>query len=253
MSDVKLFAAVTSHASLLPHFLRHYQTSGVTRFFVSVEPQLEQDVARMASGFPVELVRGLDPAESIEGGTAAVTRMRLEHAGPDEWVVLTDLDEFQVHPHGLAATVAAAEAEGANAVRGYMVDRVASDGELKPIGAEDDLWRLFPERCYVTALLQGGLSYKCALVKGHLESGRTADGLSLAHHHMMGEQLSSTTVEIHHFKWNAEALERMEIAIARTQAAGQPFWVEYQRVLDHLRQHGRLCWEDFTEFDVHRP
>jgi hypothetical protein len=70
---------------------------------------------------------------------------------------------------------------------------------------------------------------------------------------MMGEQLSATTVEIHHFKWNAEALERMEIAIARTQAAGQPFWVEYQRVLDHLRQHGRLCWEDFTEFDVHRP
>jgi hypothetical protein len=66
---------------------------------------------------------------------------------------------------------------------------------------------------------------------------------------MMGERVASATVEIHHFKWNAEAVPRMEVAIARTQAAGQPFWVEYERVLDHLRRHGRLCWEEFTELD----
>jgi hypothetical protein len=249
---VKLFVAITGHATLLSHFLRHYQAAGVTRFFVSVEPSLEAEVTRIASGFPVELVRGLDATESIEGGTAALSWMRTQFAGADEWVVLTDLDEFQVHPGGLAATAAGAEAEAANVVRGYMVDRVASDGKLKPIGLDDDVWRLFPERCFITALLQGGIAYKCALVKGHLESGRTKEGLSLAHHHMRGERAASTTVEIHHFKWNAEAVERMEVAIARTQAAGQPFWVEYERVLDHLRRHGRLRWEEFTQLDA-RP
>ena len=50
----------------------------------------------------------------------------------------------------------------------------------------------------------------------------------------------------------AEAVERMEVAIARTQAAGQPFWVEYERVLDHLRRHGRLRWEEFSQLDA-RP
>jgi len=244
---MKLFVAVTAHATLLPHFLRHYQAAGVSQFFISIEAGLEESVERMAAGFPVEFVRGLDTAESIEGGTEAVTRMRMKFARPDEWVVLTDLDEFQAHPQGVDATAAEADREGANVVRGYMIDRVATDGELKPIGPDDDLFDVFAERCYVTALLQGGLSYKCALVKNHLESGRTAEGLSLAHHHMMGERIATATVDIHHFKWNSEALDRMKTAIARTQAAGQPFWVEYQRVLEHLETHGRLQWQDFTD------
>jgi hypothetical protein len=244
---MKLFVAIAGHATLLPHFLRHYSDAGVSRFFISVERDLEEQARQFASGFPVHLIGGLDASESIEGGTAAVSRMRMEFAGTNEWVVVTDLDEFQLHPHGLIATVAAADAEDANVVRGHLVDRVATDGQLKPIGPEDDLAQLFPQTCYVTARLQGGLSYKCALVKGHLKSGRTEHGLSLGHHHMMGERVASESVDIHHFKWNAEVLDRMAVAIARTRAAGQPFWVEYERVREHLRRNGRLRWEDFTE------
>lgn len=244
---MKLFVAITGHATLLPHFLRHYKDVGVSDFFISVEGGLESQARHIASGFPVHLIDGLDASESIEGGTASVSRMREAFADPDEWVVIADLDEFQLHPLGLVATAAAADAENANVVRGRVVDRVATDGLLKAIGPDDDLWRLFPEACYVTARLQGGLSYKCALVKGHLESGHDEEGLSLAHHHMMGERVASISVDIHHFKWNAEVIERMAVAITRTRAAGQPFWVEYERVLEHLRRNGRLRWEDFTE------
>jgi glycosyl transferase family 2 len=244
---VKLFVAIAAHATLLPHFLRHYQRSGVSHFFVSVEPALDDQVTKFASGFPVTIVRDLDTSESIEGGTAAVSEMRRRFAGPNEWIALTDLDEFQVHPDGIETTAAAADAEGANVVRGWMVDRVATDGLLKPVKFDDDVWRVFPEKCFVTAGLQGGLSYKCALVKGHLESSRNEDGLSLAHHHMKDERVASISVAIHHFKWNAEVLERIALAIERTRAAGQPFWVEYERVLEHLRTHGRLRWEDFAD------
>ncbi len=243
---MKLFVAVAAHATLLPHFVRHYQSAGVTQFFVAVEPALEEHVARLTAGRPVEIVRGLDASESIEGGTAAVSNMRAEVADPDEWVVLADLDEFQMHPRGVVATAAAADAEGANVVRGRLVDRVATDGELKSIGPNDDLWRLFPEESHITALLQQGVAHKCALVKNHLKSALNGDGLSLAHHHMTGERVASTRIDIHHFKWNAEAVDRMTMAMARTQAAGQPFWVEYERVLEHIREHGRLRWEDFT-------
>jgi hypothetical protein len=244
---MKLFVAIAEHATLLPHFLRHYRDVGVTRFFISVDAALEDGIAPMVKGFPVEIVRGLDTAESIEGGTEAVSRMRAMFADPHEWVVLTDLDEFQVHPDGVSETAAAADAEGANVVRGYMVDRVARDGTLKPVHADDDLSELFPERCFITILLQGGIAHKCALVKGHLQSGRTADGLSLAHHHMQDERIASRAIEVRHFKWNAEAMQRMQLAIGRTQAAGLSFWVEYERVLQHLRANGRLRWEEFTE------
>ncbi len=243
---MKLFVAVTGHATLLPHFLSHYSQAGVSAFFIATEPELESQIRRAASSFSAHIVSTLDCTESIEGGTAAVSAMRRSFAGPEEWVVLADLDEFQVHPSGVVATARAADLENANVVRGRFIDRVASDGLLKPIGPHDDLWTLFPERCHVTALLQGGLDYKCALVKGGLASGRTPEGLSLAHHHMVDERLASTSVEIHHFKWNAEALERIPAAMARTRSANQPFWVEYERVLEHLRQHGRLRWQDFA-------
>ena len=244
---MKLFVAIAGHASLLPHFLRHYRDAGVTEFYIAVEPDLYDAIDAGSRDFPVHLVAGLDTSESIEGGTAAVTWMRRQFADPSEWVVLADLDEFQAHAWGLAATVAAADAESANVVRGHMIDRVASDGQLPPVIPGADLWQLFPERCHVTSRLQGGLSYKCALVKAGLESGRTEEGLSLAHHHMTGERVASVSVEIHHFKWNAEALERMRVAIVRTQAAGQPFWVEYARVIEHLERHGRLRWQDFAD------
>jgi hypothetical protein len=244
---MKLFVAIAAHATLVPHFLRHYRAAGVTQFFVAVDAGLEEQVARLANGFPATIVRGLDTSESIAGGTSAVSQMREAFAQPDEWVVLTDLDEFQAHPLSVSATAATADAEHANVVRGRLVDRVATDGQLKRVGPDDDLWQLFPEESHVTERLQGGLAYKCALVKGRLESGRNEDGLSLAHHHMRGERVASRSVDIHHFKWNAEAIERMTLAIARTRAAGQPFWVEYERVLEHLRRHGRLRWEDFTD------
>ena len=246
---MKLFVAVSHHATLFPHFLRHYASVGISRFFVAVDEVTEQAVRNLAVHFDLVVVTDLDTCESIEGGTAAVSQMRRRFTSPDEWVAIADLDEFQVHPSGVAATAQAAEAEGANVVRGRMIDRVATDGLLKPIGVDDDLWRMFAQRCLVTARLQEGLAYKCALVRGLLESGRNEDGLSLAHHHMTNERVASSEIEIHHFKWNAEVLARLQTAMARAKAAGQPFWVEYQRVLDHLRQHGRIRWEDFQEGD----
>src|SRR5689334_2150611 len=116
---MKLFVAIAGHAALWPHFLRHYRRAGVTRFFAAVDEDMAREVAEAASGFPVELVRGLDPSESIEGGTAAVTTMRRQFADPDEWVVLSDLDEFQIHPDGVQATASNAAREGANVVRGH--------------------------------------------------------------------------------------------------------------------------------------
>ena len=232
---MKLFVAITGHATLLPHFLRHYSAVGVTRYFVGCDRELAGTVEQYARGVPVEVITEIDATESIEGGTAAVTTMRLRYSSADEWVVIADLDEFQIHPAGLDATAAAADAEGANVVRGTLVDRVSSSGRLESVGPDDDVDRRFPEECYLTAHLQGGLAYKCALVKGLLGSGRTDAGLSLAHHHMAGERLASARIRIMHFKWNAEAVTRMAVAIARVKAAQQPFWTEYRACPDSPR------------------
>lgn len=238
-SRVKIFVAVDDDASLLPHFLRHYSSQGVTRFFIAAHPDSAAEVRRRCRGYRAVVVRDADTAESVEGGTRAVTALRLKHSGPREWVALADLDEFQIHEGGVRASARRAEREGANAVRGVMIDRVAADGSLPDFDDASDLWSLYPARCRLTKRLQGGLDYKCALVRGHLLSAN-------AHHRLRGEKRSSRRVEIHHFKWNARAVPRIRRAIRRIKAAGLGWHVEYERVLAHLRRHGRLRWRDFS-------
>jgi hypothetical protein len=236
---VKLFVAVYDDASLLPHFLRHYSAQGVTRFFIAVHPKLAAEVRRRSRGHSAAIVKDPDVAESVEGGTRAVTAMRLRHSGPREWVAIADLDEFQVHPGGMKRSVLLAKRAGANVVRGTLIDRVAVDGGLPDFDDETDLWSLYPARCRLTKRLQRGLDYKCALVKGRLPSAN-------AHHRLVGEAAARRRVEIHHFKWNARAVERMESAIGRIKAAGLPWHVEYERVLEHVRRNGRIRWRQFV-------
>ena len=237
---VKVFVAVYDDVSLLRHFLRHYRAQGAGRFFVAVSRAAAKEARRRARGFPVVFVDSLNVAESFVGGAAAVTAMRLRYSDPGEWVAIADLYEFQVHPRGMAASIRLAEREGANVVRGTMIDRVAADGGFPAIHPRSDLSKLFPVRCRLTKRLQRGIDHKCVLVRGLLLP-------AMAHHRMAGEKVGSRAIEIHHFKWSASAVPRMRKAIKRIKASGlRPYHVEYERVLGHLREHGRIRWEEFV-------
>lgn len=237
---MKAFVAVHDDAALLGHFLKHYKSQGVGRFYIAVSRALARETVRLCRGFDVFVTDKLDVRESVVGGTVAVTALRLRYQQPDEWAVIADLDEFQEHPGGVRKTARAAQKEGANVVRGMMIDRVAADGGFPAIEARSDLWSLFPARCLLTKKLQGGVDFKCALVRGHLLP-------VMAHHHVSGEKIASNTVEIHHFKWNSTAVPRMKAAIGQIKDVGLSWHVEYERVLAHLKTHGRIRWQDFVE------
>lgn len=235
---MKTFVSVYDDARLLPHFLRHYLSQGSTHFFIAADPAVAAEARRHCAGFPAQVIDGLNVEDSAEGGTIAVTAMRLRFSEPEEWVALADLDEFQEHPGGLSRSAQLAQSEGANVVRGILIDRVAQDGSLPVFDDETDLWKLFPVRCRLTKRLQRGADYKAALVRGPLLP-------ALAHHRFQGERVSSRQIEIHHFKWNAAAQARMRGAIELLKARGLSWRVEYERVLDHIGTHGRIRWEDF--------
>ena len=83
-------------------------------------------------------------AGSFTGGVEAVTKMRELAQGPEEWVVIVDLDEFVEFPEPVTALVEKVEAEGANIARGVMYDRFAIDGRLKDFADNSDLSCAFP-------------------------------------------------------------------------------------------------------------
>jgi hypothetical protein len=236
---MKLFVAIYDDYSLLPHFIRHYRELGIDRFYIAADPAIAADVRRGVAHVDAVVRDDLDVIDSFQGGAKAVTQMRREYTGSLEWVLITDLDEFAEFERSLPETTAKAESEGANVVRGLMVDRVSSDGSLPDIRDDTDLWATFPRKCRLTSQLQGSVDYKGVLVRGDLEP-------TMAHHEFAGEVLSSQMVVVHHFKWNAQAESRVRTAMEMARVAGISWWPEYLKVLDHLALHGRIRWEDFT-------
>src|SRR5262245_51836116 len=107
VTPLKLFVTVYNDARLIHHFLRHYEARGVTHFFIAVGEDLKRVVDQTRVDHPVSVVTGLDVVNSV-AGTAAVSAMRAQHHGDDEWAAIVDLDEF-VECQSLPDIIMAAE------------------------------------------------------------------------------------------------------------------------------------------------
>ena len=237
---MRLFVCVVDDARLLPHFLRHYHRFGVTEFHIATPQNLAYSIANASRNYKVIQYHDFDAAASFTGGAQAVTQMRELDQGPEEWVVIVDLDEFVEFSEPLIDLVGKIEAEGGNIARGIMYDRFAIDGQLKAFDDDSELSALFPVRARFRRLVMGGNEIKAVLVKGRLRS-------LAAHHEFYDERPYSEMLEISHYKWNDRALDRTRLARDMCAAANSPwdFDSEFKRVLDHYEQHGRFAWETF--------
>ena len=235
---MKLFVCIFDDPRLLPHFLRHYARFGITEFHIATPPDLARDVAQASDGFAVTQYQQFDVADSYTGGVSAVTGMRNLAQGPDEWVVIVDLDEFVEFGEPVEAIVAELELEGANVARGILWDRFPIDGRPKAFDDSSDLPSLYPVRARLTKNLMGGEDRKGVLVRGHL--------ISRGAHHVFHDQRPSRRMfEISHYKWNDRSLDRVRLAYRMNEAAATGWAHEYKRVLDHYEEHGRFAWETF--------
>ncbi len=95
---MKLFVCVFDDARLLPHFLEHYDRFGVTEFHIAAPPHLANTIADVSRNYRAIQYNDFNVAGSFTGGVEAVTKMRELAQGPEEWVVIVDLDEFVEFP-----------------------------------------------------------------------------------------------------------------------------------------------------------
>lgn len=240
-AGMKLFVCIYDDARLLPHFLHHYSACGVSEFHIAAPKHLAAYVANYGPTYKIVQYNDVDVADSFTGGTTAVSEMRRQAQGPEEWAVIVDLDEFVEFPRNASELVDAAEREGANVVRGLLYDRFAESGQ--PTGFDDhsDLWKVFPIRGRFRKRVMGSdEEYKGVLVKGHLKGGGGG-----GHHFFQDERLYSSMLDISHFSWSDRSLARCAAAHQRLLNAGRHWHVEYKAALDHYEKHGRFAWETF--------
>ena len=235
---MKLFVCIFSDARLLPHFLSHYTSFGVSEFHIAAPSRLADEVRCTSANHFVTLYTGFDVDDSVTGGTSAVSAMRDAAQVGDEWVVIVDLDEFVEFQGPIASLLPRVEAEQANVVRGVMLDRFALDGQPTPLRDDMPIDRQYPVRSRFIPLVMNGADYKGVLVKGPLRP-------AVAHHFFESERIYSQQLEISHYKWTGSALERVRRAYQMAGAQGIPWAEQYKSILEHYEHHGRFAWETF--------
>jgi hypothetical protein len=224
----------------IPAFIAHYEAMGVTQFWLTIHcektPDQITDLQLCAAaepflrGKPVELavLRGSHDAMLVRSHHDALTERVI---GPGIWIVWADIDEFQVYPRDLHAVLARADQTGATYISGELIDRVASNGELPPLHPDTDLWTQFPVGCSLTSTIMGGYTHKVTASKSHL-------GICHGNHEPLtlvpSNHWASDLVAIHHFKWDATVVPRLERRLLPDWKDRCPWWVETERALNFL-------------------
>jgi hypothetical protein len=228
----------------LPQLVAHYRGIGVERFLLTLqlEPGTPGDLAEASRERFRHVLAGLDIREPqfLEQPFDAKAiilhqrRLQQESIAPTDWIVWCDSDEFQVYPQPLPSLAAWCDAQGIDFLRGLLIDRVAADGRLMPFSAERAVWETYPVACNVTARLGRGDPRKVTMTRG--------DVLVSGGKHTLVDPAKRRTiagwVQIHHFKWDATVIDRLQFRVRPEWKAKCAWWTESQRLLDYFAAHG---------------
>lgn len=225
---------------LLPYYLDHYRKLGVARFVIACNLDESGEMGDLLVGQPdiqvVPLPRTFRRSnlvgmveEEIRSGTA----------GPHDWVIPADLDEFNQFTNDLQKLVSEMEHYGYTHVVGELRDRLAPGGELTsllPFERGVPIWRQYPLEASVTARVAQGSVDKVLLSRGDLS-------WTVGHHRMRAApdlKRYPDAGTAYHFKWRDGLARNVAWRVQHETPARVPWCEESLRLGNHLREHGRI-------------
>jgi hypothetical protein len=240
---VCVITTIAHDASLVPHFLRHYQNLGVDSALIVIK-QRASDSARelitrhlqpfgcfaSAASLPV------DPVGSEGDADETVRKLAIGalNLKKDDWILFADLDEFVQLPCAMPLLLERMRSQGADHVSGHLTDRLAADGSLREATGEPSIWDQFPLAADITNRVAGAHSKKVALSRALVELGP-------GHHDVRtGHEAYREHAVIHHFKWRAGIVAVLEERLKRYSREGIPWAAESARILRFIRENGRF-------------
>jgi hypothetical protein len=245
MKSMLLISSILHDIQLLPFFLRHYRSRGVTRFVFHVwrgrENALWPKILDETAGFDTELLTGDAGVFNGEADAVLCDAARQRFVAGDQWYVVADLDEFHVVPGDVTfdQAVHGAEAEDCEAIGGTLVDRVTIDGTLPSVvDRRYALGPQFPWACDITERILLGCTAKVQLAKGNV-------AIRPGHHDAGGRPTWGRLGEVHHFKWTQSTMEEQERRVTSYRDQGLCYQPESERLLSYLADNeGRLPVHD---------
>jgi hypothetical protein len=229
--------------SFLPQFLDHYSRLGVERFHLSLQVEPGAD-----AGWVDHSVSEANAALAQYGtGLAAVLqkpfssfvlrehhdRLQSTHASAGDWIVWSDIDEFQVYPGEFKSLIRLAESLEIDYFRGHFVDRLAADGKLRAFDPHQSIWAQYPRQFKLDPSLSPGMTQKVACARSGVQVSR-------GNHFALNEErlcYYAEPVEVHHFKWDASVVSRLKRRLQPDFQMHCPWWVESKAVLEFIEEH----------------
>jgi hypothetical protein len=235
-SDISLLEKfVTYYSRFNPRFLFTINMSSKTRKF-----QEAKSIISACNDYEIFEWRG-EFSETLKMQYEAHA-IRKNCTG-DDFIIYADSDEFQHYPDNLLQSFMAGEL-GVDHIRGVLVDRVTSDGQLKTFNRWDSLEEQYPLGGDITWKMLQGCPNKIACAKADVV-------LEAGHHYVKGRPRcyeegaeEVPAIDIHHFKWNGETLWKLKRQIQFRDLSLEPWRREHAKFLSYIERHGRILIED---------
>ncbi|MGO9113219.1 MAG: hypothetical protein ACLP9L_28630 [Thermoguttaceae bacterium] len=209
---IALSTVIYDGVELVPHFIKHYAALGVDAILLAAHERVCHDVLHFASGYPAFVFpfrRG--HFDCMQKHAMEKTLVNFFDAGPDDYIIYCDIDEFQEYPAPLKEIVRIMDERNLWALRGYFLDRLAADGRLPAVRPAPDIFLQYPIRCRLTRNLLHASDQKIMICRGRVD-------LNSGHHDTFNAYYDAVPVAgdyvVHHFKWTNGLLERMRARLA---------------------------------------
>ncbi|HTW94011.1 MAG TPA: glycosyltransferase family 2 protein, partial [Tepidisphaeraceae bacterium] len=219
---------------LLPHWVEHYRKLGADELVIVVlgdAGRLDGQMKTIAAKHPFRRVDVQSSSEDSDAQRPQRQALAGCGAAADDWILWTDLDEFHEFPRPVHEMIRDASLHNCDLIGGFLLDHCAADGSLAETRADISLWKQYPQTGQVAGDL-GASACKVMLAKFKVP-------VSIGHHHspaLCGHYDGRNLV--HHFKWRAGLIERLEEGL-RLHSGHTPRWQqETRKFLDRFAAAG---------------
>lgn len=198
---------------LLQRFINYYKKFGIENFLIILNtPDIKAELILKQNNMKITEKW----TDSFSEDKKQITEREIinKYCSQEDWIIYTDLDEFQYYPHGLIKSISKCNNSNINFIEGRMLDRVSKEGDLIDLKDDKKLEQQFPLGGYITGNLMNAWDKKVvAAQKNKIVGG--------GHHIFLNqEDLKPLPYEkeikgicknviVHHFKWDSLVISRM--------------------------------------------
>lgn len=232
--------------NLLPHFIKHYEKYvdeiNIAVYETELHPNLSEEVSNVIKFYDNVKIVTIVKERLFDWEKVTQLYNEIKLTKPNDWWVIADIDEFHLYPNDdLGNLLHDCNKKGWDIIRGGFIDRVGKDGDFPKIKNNKNIFTQFTTMCFFRYPLSNACPNKICVAKGYVEvtSGQhyaKIDGYTTwkwqGWAHPLIAPIETHSVQVHHFKWDNTAIERIK-AVAEIKQE-YAYSNEYQLLYDEL-------------------